>query len=91
MNIITLKIRKQNPRVFPFFSQFFQVYNLLPVKKDFNVQYDGFMNEDIEGCIIAEDIIHNGIIYTPKQILDDGDVYSIFEVILPKNITRIDL
>ncbi|KAK1341411.1 hypothetical protein QTO34_017817 [Cnephaeus nilssonii] len=55
------------------------VYNLLPVKKDFNVQYDGFMNEDIEGCIIAEDIIHNGIIYTPKQILDDGDVYSIFE------------
>nr|XP_036311232.1 pregnancy zone protein-like [Pipistrellus kuhlii] len=57
------------------------VYNLLPEKKHSNVQYDGFRNKDIEGCINAEDIIHNGIIYTPKQILDGDDVYSIFESI----------
>lgn len=49
------------------------------------------MNEDGEKCINAEDITHNGIIYTPKQVLNDDDVYSIFEVILvPKNITKFD-
>lgn len=77
--------------MFFFLSSILQVYNLLPEKKHSNIRYDGFRKKDIEGCINAEDIIHNGIIYTPKQILDGDDVYSIFEVILPKNITRIDL
>lgn len=43
------------------------------------------MNEDGEKCISAEDITHNGILYTPKQIQNDDDVYSIFEVILLLN------
>uniref|UniRef100_A0A8C0I5G4 Alpha-2-macroglobulin n=1 Tax=Balaenoptera musculus TaxID=9771 RepID=A0A8C0I5G4_BALMU len=38
------------------------------------------VNEDGEKCINAEDITHNGIIYTPKQVLSDDDVYSIFEM-----------
>ncbi|XP_054447414.1 pregnancy zone protein-like [Pteronotus mesoamericanus] len=54
------------------------VYNLLP-KNTFNAQYRYNMNEDTEGCIIAEDITHNGIIYTPKQDLNVNDVYSIFQ------------
>lgn len=48
------------------------------------------MNEDGERCINAEDINYNGIIYTPKQIMEDDDVYSIFEVVLPENITKTD-
>nr|XP_044612248.1 pregnancy zone protein-like isoform X1 [Equus asinus] len=55
------------------------VYNLLPEKNLFSVSYRGPANEDGQKCIHAEDITHNGIIYTPKQILDDDDVYSIFE------------
>nr|XP_019569064.1 PREDICTED: pregnancy zone protein-like isoform X2 [Rhinolophus sinicus] len=55
------------------------IYNLLPVKNVPSVRNGGFMNEDGEKCINAEDITHNGILYTAKQILDDDDVYSIFE------------
>ncbi|XP_073734103.1 pregnancy zone protein-like isoform X1 [Callorhinus ursinus] len=55
------------------------VYDLLPVKSVSSVGYGGPLTKDDEQCIIAEDIIHNGIVYTPKQILDDEDVYSIFE------------
>ncbi|XP_015983530.2 pregnancy zone protein-like [Rousettus aegyptiacus] len=55
------------------------IYNLLPVKNVFSVGDGGFMNEDGERCINAEDINYNGIIYTPKQIMEDDDVYSIFE------------
>ncbi|XP_045726976.1 pregnancy zone protein-like [Mirounga angustirostris] len=55
------------------------VFNLLPVKSVLSVGYGGPLNKDDEQCIDAEDIIHNGIVYTPKRILDDDDVYSIFE------------
>ncbi|XP_006914785.1 pregnancy zone protein [Pteropus alecto] len=55
------------------------IYNLLPVKNVFSARYGGFMNEDSGKCINAEDITYNGIIYTPKQIMDDDDVYRIFE------------
>ncbi|XP_036721276.1 pregnancy zone protein-like isoform X1 [Balaenoptera musculus] len=55
------------------------VYDLLPVKSSLSVRYGGSVNEDGEKCINAEDITHNGIIYTPKQVLSDDDVYSIFE------------
>ncbi|XP_059791268.1 pregnancy zone protein-like [Balaenoptera ricei] len=55
------------------------VYDLLPVKSSLSVRYGGSGNEDGEKCINAEDITHNGIIYTPKQVLSDDDVYSIFE------------
>ncbi|CAN0289535.1 unnamed protein product [Rangifer tarandus platyrhynchus] len=55
------------------------VYNLLPVKRIFSMGYGGPMNEDGEKCISAEDITHNGVIYTPKQLISDDDVYSIFE------------
>uniref|UniRef100_A0A8C4M920 Pregnancy zone protein n=1 Tax=Equus asinus asinus TaxID=83772 RepID=A0A8C4M920_EQUAS len=66
------------------------VYNLLPEKNLFSVSYRGPANEDGQKCIHAEDITHNGIIYTPKQILDDDDVYSIFEAsLLPKNIVHL--
>ncbi|XP_014421040.2 pregnancy zone protein [Camelus ferus] len=54
------------------------VYDLLPVKSVHSVRYRGPGNEDGEACITAEDITHNGLIYTPRQIPDD-DVYSIFE------------
>uniref|UniRef100_A0A8C0JZI9 Pregnancy zone protein-like n=1 Tax=Canis lupus dingo TaxID=286419 RepID=A0A8C0JZI9_CANLU len=66
------------------------VYNLLPVKGIFSVGYGDLRREDSEQCIHAEDFIHEGIIYTPKQILDNDDIYSIFEVIhLPDNITKL--
>uniref|UniRef100_A0A8C9BWA0 Alpha-2-macroglobulin n=1 Tax=Phocoena sinus TaxID=42100 RepID=A0A8C9BWA0_PHOSS len=55
------------------------VYDLLPVKSVLSVRYGSPMNEDGGKCINAEDITHNGIIYTPKQVLNDDDVYSIFE------------
>lgn len=64
---------------------------MLPVKNVFSARYGGFMNEDSGKCINAEDITYNGIIYTPKQIMDDDDdVYRIFEVVLPENITKTD-
>ncbi|XP_045869402.1 pregnancy zone protein-like [Meles meles] len=55
------------------------VYNLLPVKNVFSPGYGYPLNEDDEQCINAEDIIHNGIMYTPKRFMDDDDIYSIFE------------
>ncbi|OWK03854.1 hypothetical protein Celaphus_00013978, partial [Cervus elaphus hippelaphus] len=55
------------------------VYNLLSVKRTFSMGYRDPMNEDGEKCINAEDITHNGVIYTPKQLISDDDVYSIFE------------
>ncbi|KAK2498956.1 hypothetical protein MC885_001575, partial [Smutsia gigantea] len=55
------------------------VYNLLSVKSVLSSSYGGPMNADGEKCVNAEDITYNGIIYTPKQILDNEDVYSIFE------------
>ncbi|XP_068826055.1 alpha-1-macroglobulin-like [Capricornis sumatraensis] len=55
------------------------VYNLLSVKRTFSMGYGDHMNEDGEKCINAEDITHNGIIYAPKQLISDDDVYSIFE------------
>lgn len=62
---------------------------MLPVKSVLSVGYGGPLNEDSEQCVNADDIIHDGIVYTPKRFLDDDDVYSIFEVIhLPKNITQ---
>uniref|UniRef100_A0A8C6CFM2 NTR domain-containing protein n=1 Tax=Monodon monoceros TaxID=40151 RepID=A0A8C6CFM2_MONMO len=58
------------------------VYDLLPVKSVLSVRYGSPMNEDGEECINAEDITHNGIVYTPKQVLSDDDVYSIFEKLI---------
>uniref|UniRef100_A0A8C6CJ07 Alpha-2-macroglobulin domain-containing protein n=1 Tax=Monodon monoceros TaxID=40151 RepID=A0A8C6CJ07_MONMO len=49
------------------------VYDLLPVKSVLSVRYGSPMNEDGEECINAEDITHNGIVYTPKQVLSDDD------------------
>lgn len=70
-----------------------QIYNLLPIKDVPSVRNRDFMNEDGEKCINAKYITHNGILYTAMQILDDDDVYSIFEVILlrktyPKLISK---
>uniref|UniRef100_A0A8D2CY07 Pregnancy zone protein n=1 Tax=Sciurus vulgaris TaxID=55149 RepID=A0A8D2CY07_SCIVU len=53
------------------------VYNLLPIKNVLSVRYQG--NTEDEECINAEDIILNGIEYTPKQVLEGTDVYTIFE------------
>uniref|UniRef100_A0A8C8YW68 Alpha-2-macroglobulin n=1 Tax=Prolemur simus TaxID=1328070 RepID=A0A8C8YW68_PROSS len=51
------------------------VYDQLPVKTLLNIGYGGPVNEDDEKCIKAEDITHNGILYSPKQVLDDDDIY----------------
>ncbi|XP_037023804.2 pregnancy zone protein-like [Artibeus jamaicensis] len=59
------------------------VYNLLPVKKHFNAGYESNADGEAEGCISVKDIIHNGILYSPRQVLDGGwdddDVHSIFQ------------
>ncbi|XP_004451447.2 pregnancy zone protein-like [Dasypus novemcinctus] len=55
------------------------VYNLLPLKEKQSIIYRGPQNEDGENCINVEDITHNGIVYTPKQVMDDDDAYSIFQ------------
>uniref|UniRef100_G3U1C7 Pregnancy zone protein-like n=1 Tax=Loxodonta africana TaxID=9785 RepID=G3U1C7_LOXAF len=55
------------------------VYNLLPVKEVPSVMHGGVMNEDGESCTNAEDITMDGIVYTPKLVLDEDDVYSIFK------------
>uniref|UniRef100_A0A8C8YMX1 Alpha-2-macroglobulin n=1 Tax=Prolemur simus TaxID=1328070 RepID=A0A8C8YMX1_PROSS len=52
------------------------VYDQLPVKTLLNIGYGGPVNEDDEKCIKAEDITHNGILYSPKQVLDDDDIYT---------------
>uniref|UniRef100_A0A5F9D2M1 Alpha-2-macroglobulin n=1 Tax=Oryctolagus cuniculus TaxID=9986 RepID=A0A5F9D2M1_RABIT len=62
------------------------IYTLLPVKSVFGVGSGGSEGEDGERCVSAEDIIHNGLIYMPKQILNADDVDSIFKVVLPSKI-----
>ncbi|XP_077026108.1 pregnancy zone protein-like [Tamandua tetradactyla] len=57
------------------------VYDLLPQKDKQSIIYGGPVSEDGEECIKAEDITHDGIVYTPKQIPDSDDVYSIFKSI----------
>ncbi|CAO2606747.1 Pregnancy zone protein [Lemmus lemmus] len=51
------------------------IYKLLPAKSPQGVHYGG----NDENCIIADDITHNGIVYTPKRDLSDDDVSSVFE------------
>ncbi|XP_069347209.1 pregnancy zone protein-like isoform X2 [Eulemur rufifrons] len=55
------------------------VYDQLPVKTLLNIGYGDPENEDDEKCIKVEDITHNGLLYSPKQVLDDDDVYGIFK------------
>nr|XP_026236338.1 pregnancy zone protein-like isoform X1 [Urocitellus parryii] len=57
------------------------VYQLLPVKSILSTGYRGPPNADGEKCVHAEDIILNGMVYTPKQVLQNDDVYRIFESI----------
>ncbi|MEJ1279962.1 hypothetical protein NN561_010899 [Cricetulus griseus] len=62
------------------------IYKLLPVKSP----QGGSMHGYDEKCLNADEITHNGIVYTPKQDLRDDDANSVFEVIPPK-LTRADL
>uniref|UniRef100_A0A667GR77 Pregnancy zone protein n=1 Tax=Lynx canadensis TaxID=61383 RepID=A0A667GR77_LYNCA len=55
------------------------VYGLLPPKRVPSVAHGGPMNAYGEKCIKAEDIVHNGIVYTPKWAVKEDDVYSVFE------------
>ncbi|XP_045319813.1 pregnancy zone protein-like [Leopardus geoffroyi] len=55
------------------------VYGLLPPKRVPSVAHRGPMNTYGEKCIKAEDIVHNGILYTPKWTIKEDDVYSVFE------------
>ncbi|XP_036923697.1 pregnancy zone protein-like [Sturnira hondurensis] len=57
------------------------VYNLLPVKNHFDAEYEINQNEDAEGCVSAEDIAHNGILYTLEHVLGGrlDDVHNIFQ------------
>ncbi|XP_075863792.1 pregnancy zone protein-like isoform X1 [Microcebus murinus] len=58
------------------------VYDRLPVNILPRLRYADPVNEDDEKCIKVEDIFHNGILYTPKQVpTNDYDVYDIFESI----------
>ncbi|KAM6216260.1 pregnancy zone protein-like [Rhynchocyon petersi] len=50
------------------------VYKLLPVKG-----HTGYLNEAAEGCTNVEDIIKDGIVYSPKKEVSDDDVSSIFQ------------
>ncbi|XP_069889942.1 pregnancy zone protein-like [Dipodomys merriami] len=52
------------------------VYNLLPTKTPVKSHVDAGVNKDY---IYAEDIIHNGLIYSPKQDPDDQDIHSFLE------------
>ncbi|XP_014916807.3 pregnancy zone protein-like [Acinonyx jubatus] len=55
------------------------VYDLLPPKRVPSVAHGGPRNAYGEKCINAEDIVHNGIVYTPKWAIKEDDVYSVFE------------
>ncbi|XP_047722719.1 pregnancy zone protein-like [Prionailurus viverrinus] len=55
------------------------VYELLPPKRVPSVAHGGPLNAYGEKCINAEDIVHNGIVYTPKWAVKEDDVYSVFE------------
>ncbi|CAH7422708.1 pregnancy zone protein [Phodopus roborovskii] len=57
------------------------IYKLLPVKSPQGDRHGGPMHEPDEKCMDAEEIIHNGIVYTPKQDLSDDDANSVFESI----------
>uniref|UniRef100_A0A5F9C8Z8 Alpha-2-macroglobulin n=1 Tax=Oryctolagus cuniculus TaxID=9986 RepID=A0A5F9C8Z8_RABIT len=59
---------------------------LSPRSVSFEKEYTFNLGEDGERCVSAEDIIHNGLIYMPKQILNADDVDSIFKVVLPSKI-----
>lgn len=61
------------------FSSNVQIYELLPAKSP----QHGHYVENGENCIVADDITHNGIVYTPKQDLGDDDASSVFKVIPP--------
>ncbi|KAM4819835.1 LOW QUALITY PROTEIN: pregnancy zone protein-like [Thomomys bottae] len=52
------------------------VYNLLPAKSEVRSPVNAGVGEN---CIYAEDIIHNGILYTPRLDSSDEDTHSIFE------------
>uniref|UniRef100_A0A667GQ71 Pregnancy zone protein n=1 Tax=Lynx canadensis TaxID=61383 RepID=A0A667GQ71_LYNCA len=66
------------------------VYGLLPPKRVPSVAHGGPMNAYGEKCIKAEDIVHNGIVYTPKWAVKEDDVYSVFEVIRrPKTLPQV--
>uniref|UniRef100_A0A4X1U6L2 Alpha-2-macroglobulin n=1 Tax=Sus scrofa TaxID=9823 RepID=A0A4X1U6L2_PIG len=53
------------------------VYRLLPKKNFHSIRSRDPTEEDGEKCISAEDITHNGIVYTPKEVSDDDDAYMI--------------
>ncbi|XP_060514423.1 pregnancy zone protein-like [Panthera onca] len=55
------------------------VYDLLPPKRVPSLTHGGPLNAYGEKCINAEDIVHNGIVYTPKWAIKEDDVYSVFE------------
>ncbi|XP_005365348.1 pregnancy zone protein-like [Microtus ochrogaster] len=51
------------------------IYRLLPEKPPQVVHY----GENDKNCIVVNDITHNGIVYTPKQDLNDDDMSRVFE------------
>uniref|UniRef100_A0A667G6I7 Pregnancy zone protein n=1 Tax=Lynx canadensis TaxID=61383 RepID=A0A667G6I7_LYNCA len=53
------------------------VYGLLPPKRVPSVAHGGPMNAYGEKCIKAEDIVHNGIVYTPKWAVKEDDKFMI--------------
>uniref|UniRef100_A0A8C2MXY6 PZP, alpha-2-macroglobulin like n=1 Tax=Cricetulus griseus TaxID=10029 RepID=A0A8C2MXY6_CRIGR len=60
------------------------IYKLLPVKSP----QGGSMHGYDEKCLNADEITHNGIVYTPKQDLRDDDANSVFESIGLKVFTN---
>ncbi|XP_052028668.1 pregnancy zone protein [Apodemus sylvaticus] len=57
------------------------IYSLLPGKAAQADYFGAPLFENNENCINAEDITHNGIVYTPKHSLSDDDAHSIFQSI----------
>ncbi|XP_028610189.1 pregnancy zone protein-like [Grammomys surdaster] len=57
------------------------IYSLLPGKASPFVIFGDSANDESEECISGEDITHNGLLYTPKQSLNDDDAHSIFQSI----------
>ncbi|XP_031239435.1 pregnancy zone protein isoform X2 [Mastomys coucha] len=55
------------------------IYKLLPGKTVQATHFGAPVYENSENCISAEDITHNGIVYTPKHSLSDDDAHSIFQ------------
>ncbi|XP_012879023.1 PREDICTED: alpha-1-macroglobulin-like [Dipodomys ordii] len=74
-SMLLLKPEKElSPQAISPLLSFAPVYNLLPTKTPVKSHVDAGVNKD---CIYAEDIIHNGLIYSPKQDPDDEDIHSI--------------